>query len=581
MNSMKSVGTREGANEFQREIVDPASPSSASVVDPSTLLEAMLGNTLDLIYFKDLQSRYLRYSRSFSLHFGFFGSDALVGKRDLDLFPEERAKALFEEEQRIIRTGEPVIGKLEQATRADGQERWFLTTKMPWRGPSGDILGTFGVCKDVTELREAEAKVAETGSLLDILLENSPDCIYFKDRKSRFIHFSKAFKDLFKIGDAAKLRGKTDFDFFTEEHARPAYEDEQEIIRSGKPLVGKLEKETHPDGRVTWCLTTKMAWRNKAGKIIGTFGTSKDVTVIKDAEARVDQMHRQLMESSRVAGMAEVATSVLHNVGNVLNSVNVAAQLIKEKLESSRVSSLLKATALLQEHSGDLPGFLTGDAKGKQLPGFIAEVAQCLAGERQSILTEVQELNKKIDHIKDIVAMQQSYASVSGVVETVKVSELAEDALRMNAGALSRHNVQVVRQYDPQTPEISVDKHKVLQILVNLIRNAKYACDESNRPDKQLTVRIQGDPERIRITVLDNGIGIPLENMNRIFNHGFTTRKDGHGFGLHSGALAAKELGGNLLAHSDGPGTGASFTLELPREPVTPEPAATRDHQPG
>jgi PAS domain S-box-containing protein len=574
MNSMKSVGKGEAANEFQEKIVED-SPTSTCLFDTGTLLEALLANSLDLIYFKDLKSRYIRYSQSLSLHFGMFGSKALVGKSDSDLHPVEQAKAMFEDEQRVIRTGEPLIGKLEQGVRADGQNRWFLTNKMPWRNAAGEIIGTFGVSKDVTALQEAEAKVAETGSLLDTLLENSPDCIYFKDRKSRFIHFSRAFKSLFKVPDSQSLRGKTDFDFFTEEHARPAYEDEQEIIRTGKPLVGKLERETHPDGRVTWCLTTKMPWRNKSGKIIGTFGISKDVTVIKEAEARLEQVHKQLLETSRMAGMAEVATSVLHNVGNVLNSVNVAAQLLRDKLEKSRVSSLVKATALMREHANDLPGFLAADPKGKHLPGFLAEVSECLVAERESMLAEIQELNKKIDHIKDIVAMQQSYANVSGVVETVKVSELTEDALRMNAGALSRHNVQVVREYDQRAPEINVDKHKVLQILVNLIRNAKYACDESNRSDKQLTVRINGEKERVRISVLDNGVGIPAENMNRIFNHGFTTRKDGHGFGLHSGALAARELGGSLSAHSDGPGTGASFTLELPLQPAVSNPAGT------
>jgi signal transduction histidine kinase len=113
-------------------------------------------------------------------------------------------------------------------------------------------------------------------------------------------------------------------------------------------------------------------------------------------------------------------------------------------------------------------------------------------------------------------------------------------------------------------PPITVDKHKVLQILVNLVRNAKYACDESGRSDKLLTLRIEGAPGGVRICVIDNGVGIPAENMSRLFTHGFTTRVDGHGFGLHSGALAAQELGGSLRVMSDGPGLGATFVLELP-----------------
>ena len=531
------------------------------------LLDSLLASSLDLIYFKDQGSRFVRYSRSLAMHFGLFEADALKGKTDFDTYPEERARSAYDDEQRILRTGEPLIGKLEQSTRTDGRVRSFLTTKMPWRDAAGNIIGTFGISKDVTALREAEAKLAETGSLLDTLLEYSPDCIYFKDRQSHFVHFSKAFALLFKVSDPNSLRGKTDFDFFTDEHARPAYEDEQEIIRSKKPLIGKLERETHPDGRVTWCLTTKMPWYDKDGNIVGTFGISKDVTVMKDAEAKLEQIHKQLLATSRMAGMAEVATSVLHNVGNVLNSVNVTAALLKDKLMKSRVSSLLKAVALMHEHTHDLGAFLATDPKGRQLPELLAEVAKCLAAERDSTVKDIDELNRNIDHIKDIVYMQQSYAKVSGVVEIVRVSELTDDAVRMNAGALVRHDVQLIREFEQPSAEINVDKHKVLQILVNLIRNAKYACDESGRPEKRLIMRITSGNERVQITVQDNGVGIARENMTRIFNHGFTTRKDGHGFGLHSGALSAKELGGSLTVHSDGLGKGASFTLELPFQP--------------
>jgi C4-dicarboxylate-specific signal transduction histidine kinase len=159
--------------------------------------------------------------------------------------------------------------------------------------------------------------------------------------------------------------------------------------------------------------------------------------------------------------------------------------------------------------------------------------------------------------------MQQNYAKVSGVTETVPVVELIDDALRMNAGEFERHGVQLVRDFQ-SSPVVTVEKHKVLQILVNLLRNAKYACDDSGAAHKQVMVRIVTDCGRVRIEVIDNGVGIPPENLTRIFAHGFTTRKDGHGFGLHSGALAARELLGALTAYSEGTGRGARFVLELP-----------------
>ena len=339
-------------------------------------------------------------------------------------------------------------------------------------------------------------------------------------------------------------------------------------MRSGTPIIGKPEKETHPDGRVTWALSTKVPWRDKSGNVVGTYGMSKDITATKESENKLEQANKKLIETSRLAGMAEVATSVLHNVGNVLNSVNISAAVLKDNLRNSKVSHLAKAVSLMREHTTDLAVYITEDAKGKYLPEFFEEMAKTLTEERDTMLQEMTALDKNIEHIKDIVAMQQSYARVWGVVEVVRPTDLVEDALRLNAGALIRHDVQVVREYAENMPSVSVEKHKVLQILVNLIRNAKYACDDSGRRDKKLIVRtvlLNGD--RVQLVVGDNGVGIPPENLNRIFNHGFTTRRNGHGFGLHSGALAAREMGGSLTVHSDGVGTGASFTLELPLHP--------------
>jgi len=177
------------------------------------------------------------------------------------------------------------------------------------------------------------------------------------------------------------------------------------------------------------------------------------------------------------------------------------------------------------------------------------------------------DLKRNIDHIKEIVAMQQSYAGVCGVIERQQLPNLVEDALRMHTGGLTRHKVSVERRFEA-VPEILVDKHKVLQVLVNLISNAKYALSASSTDERRLTLAVgPGTEGSLRIAIADNGVGIPKENLARIFAHGFTTKKDGHGFGLHSAALAAREMGGSLSALSDGPGQGATFVLELPLNP--------------
>lgn len=286
----------------------------------------------------------------------------------------------------------------------------------------------------------------------------------------------------------------------------------------------------------------------------------------KRAQTELESVQGRLLETSRQAGMAEVATSVLHNVGNVLNSVNVATMLVMDRMQASKVASLPKLSALLQENSANLGEFIMKDARGQRIPEYIAKLSDALTAERKLVLDELKQLRNHVDHIKQIVAMQQSYAKISGVVETIPVTELLEDALRMNGSALERHGVAIERVYNAR-PTISVERHKVLQILVNLIRNAKYACDESGREDKRLTLKIDATDESVQIAVIDNGVGIPPENLTRIFAHGFTTRKTGHGFGLHSGALTAKELGGALTASSGGPGQGATFLLRLPLSP--------------
>lgn len=286
---------------------------------------------------------------------------------------------------------------------------------------------------------------------------------------------------------------------------------------------------------------------------------------VVERTAELNKTQAELLETSRLAGMAEVATSVLHNVGNVLNSVGVSAELATSKVREFRIGSLKNVADMLQEHSEDLPAFLTTDPRGKMLPGYLLKLAVHLAEPQQGILEELEMLKKNIDHIKEIVAMQQSYARGTGVVESLSVEDLVEDSIRINAASFSRHEVNVSREI-AAVPQMKTDRHKVMQILVNLLSNAKHALDNCDG-DRRMSVRVTQNQEGcIEIAVMDNGVGIPAENLTRIFSHGFTTKKQGHGFGLHSGALAAKELGGTLNAHSDGPGLGATFTLTLPLE---------------
>ncbi len=332
-----------------------------------------------------------------------------------------------------------------------------------------------------------------------------------------------------------------------------------------EPLNKRVELAAlHKDGRALPVEFAVSPVRLEGTVLVSAF--LRDITESKRADAELKQIHRQLLDTSRQAGMAEVATGVLHNVGNVLNSVNVSATLVADQVRRSKAPNVGKLRDLIDQHRADLAHYLTEDPKGRIIPDYLGTLADALAAEQKTIIAELESLHRNIGHIKDIVSMQQNYAKTSGVVETVSVPDLVEDALRMNAGSLARHDVEVAREYDGR-PVITVEKNKVLQILVNLIRNAKYACDESGRIDKRITLRTRADASGVALSVIDNGVGIPPDNLTRIFAHGFTTRKHGHGFGLHSGALAARELGGSLTVHSEGPGKGALFTLTLPFSP--------------
>ncbi len=320
------------------------------------------------------------------------------------------------------------------------------------------------------------------------------------------------------------------------------------------------------DGVELWVRVTAAMVRMPDGEPVCSVGFLEDISAHKEMAERIERVQKDLVDASRQAGMAEVATNVLHNVGNVLNSINVSASLATERLKSSKGARLGDVAALLTRHKGDIAQFMAQDPRGQKIPDYLAALASQLQGERDLLLKELADLRANLDHIKDAVNMQQAYARRCGVLENVTVEELVEDSLRMNTGALTRHHVALERDYRDK-PGITVDKHKVLQILVNLIRNAKYACDESGNSDKRVLVRIEAVPEGACISVIDNGVGIAPEVMDRLFSHGFTTRKSGHGFGLHSAALAAAELGGKLHASSEGPGRGASFQLTLPTKP--------------
>jgi predicted ATPase/signal transduction histidine kinase len=284
---------------------------------------------------------------------------------------------------------------------------------------------------------------------------------------------------------------------------------------------------------------------------------------VEERTRELRQAQVQLVETARRAGMAEVATDVLHNVGNVLTSAIINVQTMNQTLGSSRLGRLKQSCDLLTEHRQTLADFLTKDRKGARLPDYLSALTEELLREQATLRDGMTAMSKHVEHIRAIVQLQQTYARSTIVTEECDPAHLLEDALSIQMATLKRHGIQVVREFS-HVSRIRADKHKVLQILINLISNAKNAMASVPEGQRTLHLRLGKEGNTIRIQVPDNGMGIAPEVRDRLFSQGFTTRKGGHGLGLHSSALAARMLGGSLSLESEGPGKGATATLELP-----------------
>lgn len=444
----------------------------------------------------------------------------------------------------------------------DGAVRHFSEQVVPAEGAPGWV----GTIVDFTDLVIARDNLRRAETLFRNTFDQAPLGIVYADRDGKFLRFNEAFCSMLGFDRDELINGA--FADFTCTEDVPRVAAEIERLWSGEiPAVDLEKRYIRKDGAVLWVRTTTALVREAGVTPEYSVEFLRDITARKETDQELERVNKQLVSASRQAGMAEVATNVLHNVGNILNSVNISASLVIERIKGSKAPGVSRLAALLREKGDSVGQFLAEDERGRSIPEYLTSLGEQLSSDQKMALAELASLRENLEHIKDTVAMQQSYAKLCGVTETIAVVDLVEDSLRLNAGAFVRHGVTLRREFS-EVPPITVDKHKVLQILVNLVRNAKYACDESGRSDKLLTLRIESAPAGVRICVTDNGVGIPAENISRLFTHGFTTRASGHGFGLHSGALAAQELGGSLRVTSDGPGRGATFILELPVSPA-------------
>ena len=289
------------------------------------------------------------------------------------------------------------------------------------------------------------------------------------------------------------------------------------------------------------------------------------LTEVRRERETIILLHRQLAHASREAGRAEVAAGILHDVGNVLNSLNVSLGVLREEVAGLGGARIEKVVRLIETHPGGLAAL--APEKASQLTAYLNACCQDLAGRRAIIGQEAAGMEHHLEQIQRVIQAQDELARVSTVVETVEIADEIEQALILRQDAFRADGIAVVRELDGLSP-IETDRYRLARILACLLENAQQAMQEASLGERRLTIRARVVGAHAEIEVADSGGGIHPDNLTLIFNFGFTTWPGRRGFGLHAGANAAKELGGRLTCRSEGPGQGACFLLEVPVAPA-------------
>lgn len=348
------------------------------------------------------------------------------------------------------------------------------------------------------------------------------------------------------------------------------------LIRLGRPTADAMRTRAQGDGLRKDGSSVPVEVHATRAEVRGepvSIWLVRDLTEARRAEAQVAGIQSQLLESSRRAGMAQVAASVLHSVGNSLTSLSVSASVVLTALRQSKLGSLARGVNLLAQAQAASPD----DDRARHLPGFLAKVTEALQEEQAEAIVELEGMERTIEQIEAVVRSQQSRAQFGGVAESLMLNELVEDALRLQRGRCEAADVGLMVDF-AELPRVRIDRARVLEILFHLLTNAREAVERAPPSDlRYILVRTRRvDRDRVAIDVIDTGVGIAAEHLVGVFAQGFTTKRDGDGFGLHSAACIAAELSGALEAHSEGAGQGACFTLVLPvnERAASADPAA-------
>jgi PAS domain S-box-containing protein len=490
------------------------------------LLETLFKYSPDYIYFKDRDSRFLRISRALAGYFGLEDPVAATGKSDSDFFDAEQARQYWADEQQIMSTGQPIIDKEETGVWPDGRDACLSTTKVPLRNSQGEIIGTFGISRDITARKQAEEEAEYERYLLHSLMDSVPDSIYFKDTDGRYLRINQAKAARSGFRNPAEAIGKSDADVFPAAHTRQARADELQVLATGQPMIGKEEYLTWPDGKHSWVATTRLPLLDREGRIVGTLGISHDITGQKQAAEQMRIAKEAAEAASRAKG--DFLANMSHEIRTPLNAIIGMTELV---LDTDLAASQREYLKLVLESS-------------------------------ESLLTVINDILdfSKIEAGKLVLESSE-----------FELRESLGDALKSLAFRAHRKGLELAAEIHPDVPErLLGDAGRLRQVLVNLVGNS-IKFTEAGEVIVEVTCPSRTEEAaELCISVRDTGIGIPPEKLAAIFEafeqvDTSTTRKyGGTGLGLAICSRLVTLMAGRIWVDSRvGQGSTFSFTARF------------------
>ncbi len=556
----------EANSRLAQEITDQKQ-ADTELKESEERYHALFDQSLESVFISDLEGNFLD-ANDVGLNLLRYTREEIPFHSFATIVSEDYLQKAMEKLSEVIETGTMTeLVELELKIKDGGTVLMEVMASLIYKD---DVpYAIMGVGRDISARKQAETELKESEEKYRLLAENVNDVIWIRDQDLKMMYVSPSVERL-KGFTVAEEMNRSIEESLTPESLKLSvslFDNELEKEKTGKADPARriaIDLEAFcKDGSTKWLENNISIVRDEYGVATSVLGVYRDVTERKKAEAELAGLNKRLVEAANEAGRADIAASVLHNVGNILNSVLTSNKTIKDALTGSKIKGFEKANALLKENIDNIEDFIVNNPKGKKLLEYYIKLEEVLKEENEYLSEHSDRLSEKIDLIKDVVVAQQAYASGFSQTEEIDLKKIIEDALTIQSLSISNHSIDIVKKYEEVLP-VNVQKAKFIHVLVNLLTNSKAAMADNDTENKTITISLNREGKNVRLKISDTGCGISEEELKKIFTHGFTTKKDGHGFGLHSCANYMTEMGGTMWAESDGKGKGASFVLEFP-----------------